>query len=71
MPDILADAVPIPEAGAHVWGYFCELNREAAGGRITSTMMKDFAWSSGIDLELWERKAIKRLDAAYFNWLSK
>lgn len=35
-------------------------------GRITSTMMKDWCWASGNTLELWERKAIRALDTAFF-----
>lgn len=34
-------------------------------GRITSTAMKDWQWASGNVLELWERKAIRAIDAVW------
>lgn len=33
--------------------------------RITSQNMRDWCWSSGNTLELWERKAIRRIDALW------
>jgi len=61
-PELLQQAVPIPTTGADVWGHFCQLSSERSEGRITSGMMRDYEWSEGITLELWQRKAIKRLD---------
>lgn len=55
----------------HVWGWFLELHQERGSNgmeanRITSTAMKDWQWASGNMLELWERKAIKAIDNAWF-----
>jgi hypothetical protein len=70
MPAELANAPPLPEMAAHVWGYFWDLSRfRGSNGfgpnRITPTGIKDWCWLTGNKLELWETRAIALLDEAY------
>lgn len=71
MPEALANAPELPSVAAHVWRYFTELHAERGengmgAARITATTMKDWCWATGTDLELWERVAIRRIDAVWF-----
>lgn len=71
---MLKSAPECPPLAAHVWGWFLELNSERGSngmeaGRITSQMMRDWCWATGNKLELWERKAIRRLDDVFMRSL--
>lgn len=60
----------IPEHAAHVWGYFIELHKERQGngfneGRITATVILDWCSLYGVELDLWEIKAIGRIDSEW------
>ena len=69
-PQALKDAPDLPEHGAHVWAYFCQLNLERGStgmgpARITSQNMKDWCWATGLTLDLWERAAIRAIDSVW------
>lgn len=34
--------------------------------RITASQMADWCWATGNHLDLWQRKAIRMMDAAWF-----
>ena len=60
----------LPEHASHVWGYFLDLHSQRQGngfseGRITATMIKDWSQVYCVDLDLWEIKAINRIDGAW------
>lgn len=70
MPQQLKEAQEIPQLAQHVWYYFLELHAERGNNgmapmRITSTGIKDWCFVSGIRLERWEIKAIRRIDSAW------
>lgn len=73
MPEELQDAPPLPYLTAHIWGWFCELhgsrNYDMNGNpsRITASEMRDLRWANGIEIEIWERRALRNLDTVYFN----
>lgn len=59
-----------PELVAHLWRYFAELHKERQSngfntGRITATTIKDWCQVYCVELELWEVKAIKKMDEAW------
>ncbi len=69
-PERLANAPPLPEDGAHVWGWFNEMNNERGSdgmniGRITARTMQDWCWATGNVLDLWERRAIRAIDIVW------
>ena len=68
-PKELADAPEFPVCGMQVWTYFVDLCRERvdAKSRITASAVRDWCWVTGIELELWERKAIRALDITWVN----
>jgi hypothetical protein len=39
--------------------------------RISSSQMKDWCWASGNTLELWERKAIRKIDSVWMEQQGK
>jgi len=54
----------------HLWIWFVDMNNaEREGGmsvsRITATSMIAWQWATGNTLELWERKALRAVDAAW------
>lgn len=56
-----------PELAMHVWQYFIELHKERQSngfseGRITATAIKDWCQVYCVELDLWEVKAISRID---------
>jgi hypothetical protein len=68
--ELLENAPPLPKQAAHVWRWFCELHvdrirKGSPPERITATMMQTYEWAAGVELGLWERIAIRRLDRAY------
>ena len=67
-PPKLEDS-PLPPLAKHVWEYFVDLHNERMSinpkSMITSTHMRDWCWLNEVELELWERLAIKKLDAAW------
>ena len=64
--DLLTTAPALPQGAAHVWAWFCEIrNATPKGQRITGTIMRDTQWMLGIEMELWERSAIRRLDSLF------
>tara|TARA_R110000772_G_C13310282_1_gene440289 strand:+ start:22432 stop:22659 length:228 start_codon:yes stop_codon:yes gene_type:complete len=65
LPELLETAPERPEMTDDVWSYFVGLSNERTEGRITSGMMHDYQWSEGVTIELWQRKAIKRLDKVF------
>jgi len=71
-PQQLEDAPPLPEHGAHVWGWFVQLHNGLGSNgmeqsKITAHDVKDWMWFNGIaSLELWERQAIADLDNCWF-----
>lgn len=69
-PHQLENAEPKPELAAHVWNYFLDLHDERPSNgfgvsRITSSMIKDWSDVYCIQLELWEVKAIRKIDAVW------
>lgn len=69
-PEQLANAPTLPELAEHVWGWFLELRNEQgsngmAPSRIGSQAMRDWCWATGNTLALWERRAIRAVDAAW------
>ena len=69
-PQQLEEAVDLHPLGAHVWICFAELNNERGSNgitadRITARQMIDWCWATGSTLELWERRAIRAIDAAW------
>lgn len=68
----LAALPTLPPLGAHIWTWFAEIaaTRGTAGmGPVPLTRAEVHAWEQdeGQRLDLWERRAIFRIDAA---WLS-
>lgn len=54
----------------HLWERFLKMNQERGSNgmeanQLTSQFMKDWCWANGETLELWERKAIRKLDAKW------
>lgn len=76
MPKQLEAVESPPELAIHVWGYFLELHKERSNngfgaGKITATMIKDWAEVYCIALELWEIKAIRQIDDAWMKMQSE
>jgi len=66
-PELLATAPPLPQAAAHIWGWFCEARADAPQGqRITAQVLQSIEWATGARFELWERQALRRLDQLFF-----
>jgi len=68
MPEMLANAVPEPEIGGHVWEYYCQIRKGMAAKDVQPMRaqdVQDFCWFYGVSLELWERIALKRIDAVF------
>jgi hypothetical protein len=64
---LLATAPPLPPAAAHVWRWFCEAQSTCkADERITAQLLQSVAWFLGVEMALWERLAIRRLDLLLF-----
>jgi hypothetical protein len=65
----------LPDAAAHLWGYFAELSQDRmtpiGPQRITPAMLRDFQWMHGVQLDLWERRALRAIDQAFFANLPK
>lgn len=69
-PKLLEDALEAPPLAFHLWEWFLQLNEERGSNgmgpnRITAQLMKDWCWKTGNVLELWERKAISRIDTKW------
>lgn len=72
----LQEAPDLPNHTEDIWGWFLELHneRESNGmeaGRITATQMIDWCWATGNHLALWQRRAIRSLDSAWFRSKAK
>jgi hypothetical protein len=66
MPDQLRDAPELPELGAHVWKWYCELDQcRKSGEPITNRDILDWQQLYGQKLEPWELRAIKTIDRVY------
>ena len=69
MPQELENAPELPYEVAYLWGYFIDMSDDRGSGmtvqKITSSVMKDWCWRTGNELELWERQAINSLDNAF------
>ena len=69
-PRELAEAPDLPPLAAHLWGWFLDLDSERGtngmtASRITSGAMRDWCWATGNRPELWERTALRKLDALW------
>ena len=66
-PELLATQPPLPSGAEHVWGWFCEAHacRNSPNSRITGQALQAIEWMLGVEMELWERTAIRHLDALY------
>ena len=61
---------PLPPLAAHLWVWFVDLDSERGtngmgASRITSGAIRDWSWATGNQLELWERTALRKLDALW------
>jgi hypothetical protein len=68
----LANLPTLPPLGAHLWQWFAELTatRTASGlgpNRLTRAEIRAWETDEGQCLDLWERRAILRIDQA---WIS-
>lgn len=64
----MQDISLLPQLATHVWIWFCDMSRDRQyPERITPEIMRDFEWIMDIEMEAWERKAIRRLDQSYIN----
>ena len=73
VPDLLADAVPEPEFTGYLWGYYCLIRQgidRKAARPIAAQDVQDFCWFYAVQLDLWERIALKQIDAAFMETLS-
>jgi hypothetical protein len=75
MPKMLAEAPEVPVLAAHLWEHFNSLayERVNTGFGISRLSASDiFGWCliNAISLELWELKAIKKIDAAYIEFVN-
>lgn len=69
-PQLLEEAPALPPLVSHLWEWFLDLcnereNNGMAISRISSRAIRDWCWASGNQTEVWERKALRRLDAAW------
>lgn len=69
-PQQLIDAKPLPQAGAHLWRWFMDMNAMRNNNGVTESLLSardliDWCWFSGQSLELWERRAIRAMDIAW------
>jgi hypothetical protein len=69
-PQLLEDAPPVPPLAVHLWQAFVDMsNRRGsdgfAAGRLSAQNLRDWCWLNCTELELWERTAIVKLDAAW------
>lgn len=72
-PEALAELAalpPLPKLGAHVWQWFSELaaTRTTSGlgpNRLTRAEIHAWEADEGHRLDLWERRAIMRIDQAW------
>lgn len=75
LPEQLAAQPSLPQLVSHIWVWFldmcCDRVSGMEAGRLTATIMKDWCWATGNELELWERKAIRQVDEAWFRTQSK
>ena len=56
-----------PPTATYLWRHFVDLHRERGVGmagplRLTARNIIDWAWCAGVELELWERRALRALD---------
>jgi hypothetical protein len=68
VPDELADAVPAPEYGLYLWEYYCQIRSlidSKTRKAMTAQDVQDFCWFYAVELELWERIALRRIDLAF------
>jgi hypothetical protein len=76
MPAMLRDAPELPVLGAHIWAWYCELDRERAHGmegpgRITHRDITEWAQAYGVTVRAWERRAIKLIDSLHLGLLQR
>jgi len=69
-PRQLIDAPELPECGRYLWMWFVDMNnseREVSMtvSRITASSMIAWQWATGNILALWERKALRAIDAVW------
>jgi len=69
-PRQLAELPELPPLAKHLWVWFVDMNnseREVGMdvSRITASSMIAWQWATGNTLELWERKALRAIDAAW------
>lgn len=65
-----------PELAAHLWGHYLALHKERpnngfGSGKITATTVKDWCQVYCVELDLWEVKAIGRIDDAWLKMQSE
>jgi len=75
-PEALKRAPKLSPLVSHLWAWFVDLNSERGNNgmqamRITSGMMKDWCWATGNNPALWERTALRRLDALWMREVAK
>lgn len=66
------DCEELPENIQYIWSWFIDLDYYRGSNMnganpITPTLIKDWCWMNDVDLEHFERMAIKRLDIEYMN----
>jgi hypothetical protein len=76
MPEQLRKAANPPEHAIHVWNHFLELHKERpdngfGAGRLTASIIKDWCQLYCVELELWEVKAINKIDNAWIRLQSE
>lgn len=69
MPDALRDAPELPFLGSHVWEWFLEIAEGRihdinGAKRISQADISDWAAGTGMTILGWERRAIRKIDAA-------
>lgn len=75
-PQLLKEAPQLPENGAHIWFWYCELNKERTFGmdgpsKISHRDITEWANAYGITIHPWERRAIKKMDAVQLGLLKR
>jgi hypothetical protein len=71
------EAAPnLPIGVRHLWTIFLDMHESRASdgfsiAKIKSGDMKDWCWMNGVELELWERKALCAIDKAWIKFKSK
>ena len=63
--EILANAPKLPTLTGYLWNYYVQIRSELKDSPLTAQAVRDFCWFAGVELDLFERAVLKRIEAEY------